>query len=338
MALEQSRGALFAALTPHKVLDLYPINPDQLANYRKAMSPSRAKSDPVDAELLARFVAHHHPQLRRWQPDEAATAKLKELAQLRRNLVEMRKGMLNKLKSNLKLYFPLILTFGQDLNVPLILDLLRRWPTLHDLQRVHPKTLRCFLHGHGRKNADQQTEFITNVRAAVPLTTEDALVGPRSLLVQGLVQQIRDLNQTIATFDEQLKTATATHPDQPIFRSLPGAGDVLVPRMIAAFGSDREWFQSAEEAQSYTGIAPITQASGKSQHVVKRTACSAWSKAYYDMRRAQGTQHHAAIRALAYKWLRIIYHLWKTNTIYSETTYQTQLRKHNSPLLKYLPS
>ena len=356
VALEQSRGALFAALTPHELLELYPINPDQLANYRKALSPSRAKSDPGDAELLARFVANHHLQLRRWQPDEAATAKLRELTQLRRQLVEMRKGLLNKLKSNLKLYFPLALTCGKDLNTPLILDLLRRWPHLRELQRVHPKTLRRFLHEHGRRNEDQQSEFINNARAAVPLTTDDAIVGPRSLLVQGLVQQIRDLNDTIATFDEELKTATATHPDQPLYRALPGAGDVLVPRLIAALGSDRERFQSSDEVERCTGIAPITQASGQSKHVVKRTACSKflrqtfhefadqarkwspWSTAYYDMRRAQGTKHHAAVRALAYKWIRIIFRLWKTNTIYNEATYQTQLRKTNSPLLKYLPS
>ncbi len=358
VALEQSRGALFGALIQFDDLELYPINPSQLASYREAITPSRSKSDPGDACLLAQFLRHHHAQLRPWRPDDDATRLIRELSELRRQLVDQRTALLLTLISQLKLYFPLILKLaggnGRSLNTPLFLDLLRRWPKLNELQRVHPKTLRTFLAEHGLKNADQQTEFINAVRGARPLTSDASLIEARALYVHALVQQVRELNQALTQFEERLQQVVAKHPDEPIFRSLPGAGDVLVPRLIAAFGADRQRYESAAQVQCYSGIAPITQASGKSRHVRKRQACpkflrqtfhefadharkwSRWAKAYYDMKRAQGVKHHAAIRALAYTWIRIIFRMWQTHTPYSEETYLQQLQKTNSPLLKSL--
>jgi len=347
IALEQSRGALMAALAGFEDIELYPINPKQLASYRDAVCPSGAKDDPADARLLAQFLQHHHHQLRRWQPDTVPTRRIAELCELRRKLVEARKRLVLQLGSSLKLYFPLVLTLaGGTLYRELVLDLLRRWPTLSQLKRVHPKTLRTFLAEHGLRNTGQQTEFIHTVRAAVPLTKDQALIEPRAMYVQTLVGQIRDLNRAIAQFDEQLRQAVAAHPDQAIFRSLPGAGDALVPRLIAAFGSDRTRYESAAQMQCYSGIAPVTRASGKTRHVNKRIACPKFLRQtfhefadharFYRMKRAAGMKHHAAVRALAFKWIRIIFRLWKTNTLYSEATYQQQLQATGSPLLPFL--
>lgn len=355
IALEQSRGALLAALAEHDGLELYPLNPLQLASYRDAVCPSGAKGDPGDARLLAQFLQHHHTQLRPWRPDTAETRRLAELCELRRKLVDERKRLALQLAASLKLYFPLILKLAGGSPVSeLFLDLLGRWPTLGQLKRVHPKTLRRFLAEHGVKNAERQTEFIHTVRSAVPLTTDKALIEPRAQYVQALVAGLANVQRAIAGFDEQLRQAVTVHPDEPIFRSVPGAGDALVPRLIAAFGSDRERYQSAEQIQRYSGIAPITKQSGKSRHVHKRLACpkflrqtfheladharkwSPWSKAFYRMKRAAGFKHHAAVRALAYKWIRILFRLWKTRTPYSETTYLQQLRNTSSPLLQFL--
>lgn len=320
VALEQSRGALIHALMGFPELALYPINPKQLAYYREAVFPSGAKDDPADARLLARFLKHHRSQLRPWRPDSPQTRRIAELAELRRKLVEDRKRVLLQLTSSLKLYFPLILKLsGRALYSDLVLDLLLRWPTLEDLRRVHPKTLRTFLKEHGLKNTDQQTEFINQVRAAVALSQDQSLIQPRARYVQVLARQIKDLNQGVASFDEELAQAAPLHPDEKLFRSLPGAGDALVPRLIAAFGSDRDRYESPEQIQAYSGIAPVTRRSGKTVQVVKRRACpkflrqtfhefadharkwSRWSKAFYQMKRAAGVKHHAAVRALAYK-------------------------------------
>ena len=355
IALEQSRGALMTGLAGFDELQLYPINPKQLASYRDALFPAGGKNDPGDAALLARFLEGHWRQLRPWQPDDPMTRQIAELTELRRKLVEERKRVVLQLRSSLKLYFPLILTLSRrELHHDLILDLLRRWPTLQELKGVHPKTLRTFLKEHGLAHTDQQTLFINTVRDAAPLTRDQALIRPRAQYVQALVPQVRQLNRSIAEFDQQLQTLLAQHPDQELFRSLPGAGDALVPRLLAAFGSDRERYESAEQIQCYSGIAPITKQSGKSRHVNKRVACpkflrqtfhefadharkwSRWSRAYYNMKRAAGAKHHAAVRALAYKWIRIIFRMWKTRTPYSESQYIKQLKHNNSPLIRFL--
>jgi transposase len=356
VALEQSRGALIAALREFEGLELYPINPKQLSSYRDAIVPSGAKDDPSDARLLAGFLKHHHEQLRPFEPDAPQTRKIAELSELRRKLVEERKRLVLQLGSSLDLYFPLVrkLAFGRTLYHDLMLDLIGRWPTLEQLKRVHPKRLRTFLREHGLKNEDQQTTFINAVKNAVALTKDMSLIEPRALYVPVLAGQIKRLNQAIADFDRELEELVAQHPDYDVFQSLPGAGAALIPRLIAAFGTDRQRYQSAEEIQCKSGIGPITKKSGKSQGVFKRIACpkylrqtfhefanhariwSGWSNAFYRMIRAAGMKHHAAIRALAFKWIRILFRLWKTRTRYNETQYVEQLKRHNSPVVQFL--
>jgi transposase len=355
IALEQSRGAVFNALAGFEGLELYPINPKQLARYRESIYPSGAKTDPKDAELLAEFLEHRHQKLTPFTPDDELSRRLDELSRLRRKLVDDRKTLFQKLSSTLKLYFPQLLAWG--LATPkdeLLLGLLRRWPSLLDLQREHPKTLRKFLAEHGVKDAEAQSAWIKTVREATPLTGDLGLIGPRATYAQSLARQLAELNKSIAEFDKQLDEATSAHPDGALFRSLPGAGAVVTPRLIAAFGSDRTRYQSAEELQKKSGIAPITQKSGQSGHVFSRIACpkflrqtfqefaeyarrfSDWSRAFYAMKRAQGMKHHAAVRALAYKWVRILFRIWQTRTPYSEAAYTEQLKSRNSPLLAYL--
>jgi transposase len=355
IALEQSRGALLHALLEHQELQLYPLNPKQLARFREAIYPSGGKSDPADAELIARFLQHHRQQLRPYRLDSEQTRRIALLAETRRHLVEDRKRLVQRLTDALKQYFPLFLKlFGKRLAQDLVLELLQKWPTLAQLKRPHPKTLRTFFAKHGVRNAEQQTEWINSIRSATPLTRDPALIEPYALLVQALGRQIAELNTSIAQFEEQLAQAVAQHPDAPLFRSVPGAGDALVPRLIAGFGSDRQRYASAEALATYTGIAPIIRQSGKARLVLRRVACpkflrqtfheladqtrkwSSWSKAFYAMKRAAGMAHHAAVRALAFKWIRILFQLWQTGSTYSETRYLDQLKKKNSPLLKYL--
>ncbi len=357
IAVEQSRGALMHVLLGFPGLALYPINPKQLAHYRTAFSPSGAKNDPGDALLLATFLREHQGRLRRLVPDDPATRKLARLVELRRREVEERKRTVQQLTACLKLYFPLVLQlFGSRLTGKLVPALLKRWPSLAELKRVHPKTWRKFLAEHGVRSHDQQTELFRQIRAAVPLTTDEAITLPQGLYAQSLARRLVELSDSIAAFDEQIAAVVATHPDEPLFRSLPGAGDVLVPRLIAAFGSDRSRFENAQEVQTASGIAPVTKHSGKTRQVVKRFHCpkflrqtfhefadqarkwSPWSRAFYRMKRAAGFRHQAALRALAFKWIRILFRLWQTRTLYNENQYLNQLRRRGSPILQFLES
>jgi len=353
IALEQSKGPLIHALMKYEQLVLYPINPKQLSRYRDAIHPSGGKDDPEDAKLLAQFLKLHAGQLRAWKPDTEATRKLARYTEIRRKIVDERTRLTLKLTSTLKQYFPL-LTELFPRKLPLMLAVLKRWPSLAKFKRMHIKTLRSVLKEHGITNPDKQQKLFDTVRAAVHLTRDKAIVEPNAVYAQMLARQIGDLSQTIEQLDEEIAAETEKHPDRKIFRALPGAGDVLVPRLIAALGTDRDRYQSAEEIQCQCGIAPVTRQSGKTRHVSRRYACSKflkqtfhefadharkwsrWSAAYYQQKREAGCKHNAAVRALAFKWIRIIYRLWKTYAIYDENLYIQQLEKRNSPLVKFI--
>jgi hypothetical protein len=168
--------------------------------------------------------------------------------------------------------------------------------------------------------------------------------------VKVIVQLIRSLLQGIAELDGKIEEAAVVHPDFFIFASLPGAGAVLAPRLLAAFGSQRDRYSCADEVQTYSGIAPVTERSGKRKWVHFRWACpkflrqsfhewaghsisqSAWARAYYQQQRDRGQDHHAAVRALAFKWIRILFRCWQDRVAYDENKYLGALARRGSTL------
>jgi transposase len=164
---------------------------------------------------------------------------------------------------------------------------------------------------------------------------------------------LHGLIRAIQVFDDRIAQVFANHADCDVFSSFPGAGDVCAPRLAAAFGTDRSRWESAAELQSYSGIGPVTERSGKTLWVHHRLACpkfvkqtfhefadqsirfSRWARAYYDQQRRRGNDHHAALRALAYKWIRILFRCWKDRTPYNEGKYIDALRRRGSPLVKH---
>jgi transposase len=347
--VEQSHGGLAHALMQFPHLVLFPINPKQAARYREALANSGKKDDPADGESLARFVREHHGSLRAWRPNDEITRQLSRLVELRRKTVEMRMQTVQQLRSVLKLYFPLALDVAGELSQPLARELLRRWPTLRDLQRANPTTLRKFFLHHGHRNEEKVEALIERIRAAKPLTTDPAILAPNAMFVAVLLKQLVPLDQALDQFDSEIAKLFAAHPDADIFRSPPGAGAALAPRLLVAFGSDRDRFASAAEVQAYSGIAPITKRSGKSHHVQRRYACnkflrqtfhefadharkwSRWSTAFYDYLRAKGYHHHAALRSLGFKWIRILFRCWKDHKPYNEDLYVQQLKAKGVP-------
>jgi transposase len=350
--VEQSRGALLHALMQYPQLVLYPINPKQAARYREALVHSGKKDDPTDAECLARFVREHHRQLRAWKPEDPVTRQLAQLVELRRKAVESRKQTTQQCIARLKQYFPLALELGDSLYLAVV----ERWPTQQALARANPATLRKFFAQHGRRNEEQVNELIARIRAATPLTTDRAIIEPNALAVKFLVKELRVLEAAVAEFDAAIAECFAAHPDAELFRSPPGAGAALAPRLLVAFGTDRQRFTSADEVQAFSGIAPVTKRSGKSCQVTKRYFCnkflrqtfhefadharkwSTWSKAFYEHLRAQGHRHHAAVRSLAFKWIRILFRCWKNRQLYDEARYLQQLQSKKVAYLSNIPS
>lgn len=357
VCLEQSRGALVYALLKYEFLVLFPINPKQLASYRDAFVPCGSKDDPTDAELLCQFVEQYHPRLRAWRPDDASTRTLRLLTENRRRWVDERTALKNRLRQRLKEYFPLALELaGDDMAADWFLHLLQRYPSHAELRRAHPRVLARLFPKRSRVPDDQgEDSRVTLVRSSSPLVTDQAVILTHRLDVLHIVQILVRLNEAVAEYDRQIARHMAQHCDAELFQSFPAAGPAMAPRLAAAFGTDRERFNSAQELQQLSGIAPVLKRSGKSCSVLRRLACpkflhqtfheyadhsrkqSAWAGAYYRMLKVRGMGHHCALRSLAFKWQRIMYRCWKTRTLYDEARHLQQLRLRNSPLLAFLP-
>lgn len=350
VGLEQSKGALAYMLAKYECLHLFPVPTTMVANMRKALYPSGAKDDPLDADLLLDLLLHHRNKLHRLTPDTEATRRVQHLVEERRKLVDEKTAQLNRLTSNLKIYFPQILDWFAYLDTDLLCGLLERWPTLQELQKVPSEELRTFFHQHNCRGEELIERRIREIGHVRPAIQDRPVIEAKRMVVKVTVQLIRTLREAIVELDGKIAEATAAHPDFFIFASLPGAGEVMAPRLLAAFGSQRDRYGSAVQVQIYSGIAPVTERSGKMKWTHFRRACpkflrqsfqewaghsmmkSAWARAYYQQRRKQGQGHHAAVRALAFKWIRIVFRCWKDGVAYDEKKYLAALAKRGSPL------
>jgi transposase len=354
LAVEQSRGPLVFMLGKYEQLHVYPIHPRAAAQFRAALVPSGAKDDPSDAELLLDLLTHHRARLRRLKPDTEQTRLVQHLVEGRRKLVHERTRQSNRITAQLKLYFPQMLDWFGDIDSPLATELLKRWPTLEALQRARPATVRSFFTQHNCRSQELIEQRLEAIRRAVPAVHDQALIQAAVAMTKVLVELIATLREGIAGFDRQIAQAVAAHPDFAIFDSFPGAGPALAPRLLAAFGSQRDRYLSATDLQTFSGIAPVTERSGKSEWVHVRWACPRflrqtfhewaahsigfcdWARAYYRQQRDRGKDHHAAVRALAFKWIRIAFRCWKDGVLYDDARYIQSLRRRASPLTAIL--
>jgi transposase len=350
IALEQRRGALFYHLCTHlSWIDLYPINPHSLASFRQTFFSSRAKDDPVDSQLLEELLRTHPERLRSYQPEPTAERKLDQYCRHRRSLRDLATKTELKLISTLKQYFPLAVNLFADVGLKseIALNFLSRWPTLEELHRAKAQTVRSFFYAHNSRSQSLIEKRLQLIAQAHPVTDDLALIEPLVLTSKCLVTQLRQFNQAISQFDQKIRELFKSHPDHFLFESLPGAGEQLAPRLFAVFGSNRSRWADATDIQKYSGIAPVVERSGKSLWVHRRLArpifvcqtfhefaqqsthrCS-WADQFYRRQRQRGKSHHSAIRALAFKWIRIIYACWKANKPYDESFYVQALEKRN---------
>ncbi len=305
VAVEQVKGALVFMLNKYECLHIFPVPSTMTASLRNALYPSGAKDDPRDADLLLELLLQHRDKLRRLSRDDEATRRVQNLVEERRKLVEEKTAQSNRLTGYLKIYFPQMLEWFEKLDMPLVCDLLERWPMLEELQKVPPEELRTFFRQHHCHREPMERRILAIGRATSAIEGRP-VIEAKSTVVKVIVQLMRSLLEGIAELDGKIEEAVVVHPDFFIFESLPGAGAVLAPRLLAAFGSQRDRYGSADEVQTYSGIAPVTERSGKRKWVHFRWACpkflrqsfhewaghsisqSAWARTYHRGRRLPG--------------------------------------------------
>ena len=349
--LELSKGPLVSALQRYDFFVLFPVNPSMLAKYREAFKPSRAKDDPSDVELAVDLVLRHPERFKPLQPQSIEMRSLVHLVEKRRRLVDDRRRFSNRLISALKAYFPQAVEWFSHKETLVFCAFITRWPTLKHVKRARRSTLERFFREHNVRRPLIVEARIEAIRAATPLTEDPAVIEPYSLEALALAEQLRTVIEVIKRFDEAIAELAPLLPDHEVFSSLPGAGPVFTSRLVAAFGEDRTRFRSAAEVQRYSGIAPVTERSGNTSWVHWRWACpnfvrqtfvewaeqtvhrSFWAGAYYRQQRSKGASHYTAVRALAFKWIRILYRCWQARTPYNESLYLKALQRRGSSLV-----
>jgi transposase len=348
VAVEQTRGALIYALSMYDFLELLPLPPKQTAAYRGFARPSGAKSDPIDAGLACDFVEKHSDKVRVLPAVDAITREQTLLVEWRRKLVEQRTALIQQLTDTLGQYYPQALELMGELPSPMAIDFITRWPTLEQLQRCRPATIRSFYtshHSRSEKLIEKRLEVIASARA---LHSDAARIRALSAVATSLAALVQSVSEQIRKLDDQIKQLWSEHPDRDLFDSFPGAGDVFAPRLAAALGTDRtRW--DADTLATFSGIAPLTEASGATRWVHVRWSCPKfirqtfhefaacsisqclWASVFYQRQRAKGRGHHAAVRALAYRWIRIIVRCWKDRIPYDDALYSKRLVDAHSP-------
>jgi transposase len=195
---------------------------------------------------------------------------------------------------------------------------------------------------------------IEKIKASTPLTSDKGIIEPSQMIVKALALQLRTLLLSIEQLNRTIEQLFAQIPDADLFSVLPGAGEHLAPRLFLAFGEERSRLATAQDLMQYAGIAPVTERSGKKDWVHWHWSCPKflrqrfveWAeqsrqhsfcpKAFYDAQKRKGKTHQEAIRALAFKWIRIVWRCWQDRKPYDEAKYLLALKKKGSPLVAQL--
>jgi len=261
VAVEQVKGALVFMLSKYGPLHLFPVPPAMSAKMREALYPSGSKDDPRDADLLLELLLQHRDKLRRLSPDSEATRRVQNLVEERRNLVDEKTAQTNRLTNQLKIYFPQMLEWFEQLDTELVCTLLERWPTLEELQKVPPARLRTFFYKQRCRYPELIERRLVGIRQAMPAIRDVAVIEAKSAAVKVSAQVIRSLVRGIADLDRKIEEAAAAHPDFFIFESLPesggGAGAPLVGGIWLAAGTlhqrrgsaNLQWDRAGDETE-----------------------------------------------------------------------------------------
>lgn len=350
---ELKKGPLIYALSKYDHLILFTINPSTVAKYRKAFTPSGAKDDPSDAFIQVEILTLHMSKLTVIEPESAAIRSLAQLVEYRRSLVQNSVDLSNKITATLKNYYPQALEWFKEKDTFIFCDFISKWPSLAHAKRAKKQTMVDFFNSHNSHYPHVNETRISSIKSAMPLTDDIGVIEPNKMLVEVLIKQFKVLLKGIEMLDKAIKQAYKAQNDKVIFDSLPGAGPQLAPRLLVAFGSNRDRYDNASELQKYAGIAPVIERSGKKMWTHWRYSCptflrqtfvewagfsirySFWAKAYYEQQKSKGKPHNSIIRSLAFKWIRIIFRCWKMKTPYDESKYLEALKRRGSPLLKF---
>lgn len=340
--VETNHGLLITFLLEAGI-PVYPVNPKTANQLRKAAG---AKTDRIDAHLLAKLGRLDLAELRRLEPDSATVQELKTLTRDQDALIQTQTRLVNQLTACLKEYYPAALHLFAKLQQRSALVFLQTYPTPQTAQAASLEEITATLRVGKHTNPTAAAPKIVEELHRPQLVASPVIVRAKSRLMLSLVKQLLVVIEEIKSYDEAIGPLFLSHDDAELWGSLPRAGKRLAPRLLAEWGEDRTRYADASSVQQLSGTAPVPFESGNYAKVHKRFAClkplrnalqqfawqstraETWALAYYQRKRAQGKTHSMALRALANIWVRIIYAMWVSKTSYQTATFEAARRAH----------
>jgi len=337
VGIETDRGPWVTALVAAGYT-VYPVNPLQASRYRERHGVSGAKSDGGDAHMLADMVRTDSHQLRPAAGDTPEAEAIKVVARTHKTLIWERTRHTQRLRHQLREYFPAALEAFEDLDAPDTLELLGKAPDPARAAKLTRAQVSAALKRARRRNiADKAGAILAALRGEY-LGQPAALTAAYAATARSLIAVITTLNEQVKLLEEQVREHFGRHPDAEIYRSQPGIGAITGARVLGEFGDDPDRYESAKSRKNYGGTSPITRASGKKKVVAARwihndrliDALMTWAfssltaspgaRAFYDELRAKGLEHNDALRRLANRLVGILHGCLKTRTLYDEAT------------------
>jgi transposase len=337
VGIETDRGPWVAALTAAGYL-VFPVNPLQAARFRDRHGVSGAKSDAGDAHTLADMVRTDSHQLRPAAGDSPEAEGIKVLARAHKTMIWERTRQVQRLRHQLREYFPAALEAFDDLAAPDTLDLLGKAPEPARAAKLTRAHVSAVLKRAGRRDITGRATAILAALRSEQLSQPEVLTVAYAATVRSLTAVITVLNEQVKVLQGQVEEHFGRHPAAEIILSQPGLGPVLGARVLAEFGDDPGRYADGKARRNYAATSPVTRASGKKKLVMARFVHNDWlvdalnaqafsalsaspgARAFYDQQRANGHGHNDALRRLANRLVGILHGCLKTRTHYDEDT------------------
>jgi len=337
IGIETDRGPWVAALVAAGYV-VFPVNPLQASRYRERHGVSGAKSDQGDSHMLADMVRTDSHQLRPAAGDSPEAGGIKVVARTHKTLIWERTRGVQRLRYQLREYFPAALEAFEDLDARDTLELLGKAPDPARAAKLTRAQVAAALKRARRRDIAGKTDAILAALRGEHLGQPAALTAAYAATARSLVAVITTLNEQVKILEGQVEDHFGRHPDAEIYQSQPGLGAILGARVLGEFGDDPHRYAGAKSRKNYGGTSPITRASGKKKVVAARfvhndrllDALMSWAfsslnaspgaRAFYDEQRAKGLEHNDALRRLANRLVGILHGCLKTRTLYNEAT------------------
>jgi len=337
IGIETDRGPWVAALVAAGYT-VYAANPLQASRFRERHGVSGAKSDTGDAHMLTDMVRTDSHQLRAVAGDSPGAEAVKVVARTHKTLIWERTRQVQRLRYQLREYFPAALAAFADLDAPDALELLAKAPDPARAAKLTRAQVSAALKRARRRDIPGKATAILAALRSAQLGQPPAVTAAYAVTVRSLIAVIAVLNEQVKALESQVEADFGRHPDAEIYLSQPGLGPILGARVLGEFGDDPHRYASGKARKNYAATSPLTRASGKRKVVAARFIrndrltdalmaqafaamnASPGARALYDAERARGTEHNAALRKLANRLVGILHGCLKTRTFYDEAT------------------